>query len=132
MRTYELMFVTDPRVPDEDVTALTDEMIALLSANGGVTVTKKEFWGRRKLAYEIAKLNEGKYVLVYFASEPGAAQIADVERRLGQNDKVLRFLTIRTDEDLKRAGIPLPLEVETETEPEATEEATETTETAEA
>ncbi|MEM7052105.1 MAG: 30S ribosomal protein S6 [Acidobacteriota bacterium] len=130
MRTYELVFITDPRVSDEDVTALADEYKAILSGDGGVVVTKTEFWGRRKLAYEIQKVTDGKYVVVYFASEPGAAQISEVERRLGQNDKILRFLTIRTDEDLKRAGIPLPLEVEVESSEE--DETAESGETAEA
>jgi small subunit ribosomal protein S6 len=112
MRTYELVFVADPRASDDGVIALADEYKKML-ADGGATVTKTDFWGRRKLAYEIEKVNEGKYVVVYYASEDGG-RIAEDEQRLQQNDQVLRVLTIRTDVDLKRAGRPLPLEVEPE------------------
>jgi small subunit ribosomal protein S6 len=109
MRTYELVFVADPRASDDEVTALADEYKGMLAA-GGARVTRTDFLGRRKLAYEIEKVNEGKYVVVYFVGENGNPPVVDVERRLQQNDKVLRFLTVRTDVDLKRAGLPLPLE----------------------
>jgi small subunit ribosomal protein S6 len=103
MRTYELMFVVDPRVADEDVVALTQEYKQMISA-GGSQVTKEESWGRRKLAYPIAKLNEGKYVLLGIESEGGKSSLPEVEHRMRQNDKILRYLTVRTDEDLKRAA----------------------------
>jgi len=103
MRTYELMFVVDPRVADEDVVAMTQDYRHMIEA-GGLEVTKEENWGRRKLAYTIDKLNEGKYVLFYIQSQDGSTKLHDVEHRMRQNDKVLRFLTVRTDEDLKRAG----------------------------
>ncbi len=103
MRTYELMFVVDPRVADEDVVAMTQEYKQMISA-GGSQVTKEESWGRRKLAYPIAKLNEGKYVLLGIESEGGKSSLPEVEHRMRQNDKILRYLTVRTDEDLKRAA----------------------------
>ena len=103
MRTYELMFVVDPRVADEDVVAMTQDYRHMIEA-GGLEVTKEENWGRRKLAYTIDKLNEGKYVLFYIQSQDGSTKLHDVEHRMRQNDKVLLFLTVRTDEDLKRAG----------------------------
>jgi small subunit ribosomal protein S6 len=103
MRTYELMFVVDPRVSDEDVTTMSQEYKNMISA-GGATVTAEENWGRRKLAYTINKLNEGKYVLFYVSSETGKNSLPEVEHRMRQNDKILRYLTVRTDEDLKRAA----------------------------
>ncbi|HUO87344.1 MAG TPA: 30S ribosomal protein S6 [Thermoanaerobaculia bacterium] len=109
MRTYELMFIVDPRVADEEVASLTEEVKGLLTANGG-QVIREEQWGRRKLAYEIDKLKEGKYVLLYLGGEDGQLQIAEAELRMRQNDRILRYLTVRTDEDLKRAGLPLPTE----------------------
>jgi small subunit ribosomal protein S6 len=112
MRTYELVLVYDPRVADDEVSALTGEVKNLLTAPGGVTITKTEVWGRRRLAYEIKKVNEGKYVVVYFAAEDGRAPVGEVEKRLLQNDRVLRFLTTRTDLGLKRAGLPIPTEVQ--------------------
>jgi small subunit ribosomal protein S6 len=103
MRTYELMFVVDPRVSDEDVTGLTHDYRQMITT-GGSEITKEESWGRRKLAFPINKLNEGKYVLFYIQSQDGKTHLAEVEHRMRQNDKILRFLTVRTDLDLKRAG----------------------------
>ncbi|HLX06976.1 MAG TPA: 30S ribosomal protein S6 [Thermoanaerobaculia bacterium] len=103
MRTYELVFLVDPRVADEDVVAMTQEYKQMITA-GGSQVVKEESWGRRKLAYPIAKLNEGKYVLLGVESEGGKTSLPEVEHRMRQNDKILRYLTVRTDEDLKRAA----------------------------
>ncbi len=103
MRTYELVFVVDPRVSDEDVVQLTQEYKQMI-VTGGAQVTKEESWGRRKLAYPIAKLNEAKYVLLGVESEGGKNSLPAVEHRMRQNDKILRYLTVRTDEDLKRAA----------------------------
>jgi small subunit ribosomal protein S6 len=103
MRTYELMFVVDPRVADEDVVAMTSEYKNMITA-GGAQITAEENWGRRKLAFPIDKLNEGKYVLLYVGSETGKSALPEVEHRMRQNDKILRYLTVRTDEDLKRAA----------------------------
>src|SRR5262245_21578891 len=103
MRTYELMFVADPRVGDEDVVTMTQEYKNMITA-GGSQITGEESWGRRKLAYPINKLNEGKYVLLYIGSEGGKTALPEVEHRMRQNDKILRYLTVRTDEDLKRAA----------------------------
>jgi len=72
--------------------------------SGGSEVTKEESWGRRKLAYSINKVNEGKYVLLYVSSENGKTALPEVEHRMRQNDRILRYLTVRTDEDLKRAA----------------------------
>lgn len=109
MRTYELMFIVDPRVADDEVASLTEDVKGLLTAKGG-QVIREEQWGRRKLAYEIDKLKEGKYVLLYLSGEDGELPIAEAELRMRQNDKILRYLTVRTDQDLKRAGLPLPTE----------------------
>ncbi len=103
MRTYELMFVVDPRVADEEVVTMTQEYKNMIAA-GGSQITGEESWGRRKLAYPINKLNEGKYVLLYIGSEGGKTALPEVEHRMRQNDKILRYLTVRTDEDLKRAA----------------------------
>lgn len=109
MRTYELMYITDPRVSDDDVLAITEDVKSLLTTKGG-EIVRVEQWGRRKLAYEIDKLKEGKYTLLYLAGEGGELNIAEVEYRMRQNDKILRYITVRTDQDLKRAGLPMPSE----------------------
>ena len=107
MRTYELMFLVDPRVPDEDVVTMTNDYKQMITAGGG-EITGEENWGRRKLAYPINKVNEGKYILLYIQSEGGKTSLPEVEHRMRQNDKILRFLTVRTDEDLKRAARKKP------------------------
>ena len=103
MRTYELVFIVDPRVSDEDVVTLTQEYKQMISA-GGSEISTEENWGRRKLAYPIEKLTEGKYVFLGVTSKDGKTSLPEVEHRMRQNDKILRYLTVRTDEDLKRAA----------------------------
>lgn len=109
MRTYELMYILDPRVSEEQLMSISSDVKELLTANGG-QVLREEHWGRRKLAYEIEKLKEGKYILLYLAGDPEELNIQEVEYRMRQNDQILRYLTVRTDEDLRRAGLPLPTE----------------------
>ena len=104
MRTYELAIVADPRLSEEEFVALVDETKQLVSNRGGELV-REESWGKRKLAYPIENLTEGRYTFLYLQMEPAkTALIPEVELRLKQNDKVLRFITVRTDEDLKRAA----------------------------
>ena len=104
MRTYELAIVADPRLSEEEFVALVDETKSLVASRGGELV-REESWGKRKLAYPIEKLTEGRYTFLYLQMEPAkSALLPEVELRLKQNDKVLRFLTVRTDEDLKRAA----------------------------
>jgi len=104
MRTYELAIVADPRLSDEEFVSLVTETKDLIATRGGELV-REESWGKRKLAYPIHKLTEGRYTFLHLQMEPGAtALLPEVELRLRQNDKVLRFLTVRTDEDLKRAA----------------------------
>ncbi|HYQ83328.1 MAG TPA: 30S ribosomal protein S6, partial [Rubrobacter sp.] len=94
-------------VADEDVVTMTNDYKTMIT-NAGSQITAEENWGRRKLAYPIEKLNEGKYVLLYVSSEGGKTALPEVEHRMRQNDKILRFLTVRTDEDLKRAARKQP------------------------
>ena len=108
MRTYELMFVVDPRVSDEDVVTMTNDYKNLITAAGS-QITSEENWGRRKLAYPIEKLTEGKYFLFFISSENGKTSLPEVEHRMRQNDKILRYLTVRTDEDLRRAARKHPV-----------------------
>lgn len=129
MRTYELMVVLDPRMSEDEAAGLTDDIRTLVE-NSGAEILKTDNWGRRKLAYEIQKLSEGRYVLFYLSTEDGNHSLTGVERRLQQHDQVLRYLTVRTDEELRRAGLPLPTAEEPEEETTAEAAATADTETA--
>lgn len=102
MRTYELMYVLDPRLSDEEADGVNDTVRKLVTGSGAA-ITREESWGRRKLAYPIEKQTEGRYMLFYLHAEKAFTGVPEVERRLEQNDKVLRYLTVRTDPDVKRA-----------------------------
>ncbi len=102
-RTYELVLIADPRLSDEESVALTDEFRDMLQADGTTEVTREESWGKRKMAYPIEKFNEGRYHVYYVEADPKST-LPEVEQRMRQHDRVLRFLTVRTDLDLKRAA----------------------------
>ena len=101
-RTYELALVLDPSLSDEEVAAMVDEYKSMVTGSGA-TISREESWGKRKLAYPIKKLTEGRYVFLYIIAEDLIPPFREIEFRLGQNERVLRYLTVRTDEDLKRA-----------------------------
>lgn len=101
MRTYEIAFIAAPNVADDDLTKLNSQIEHIVTDRGG-KITKVDNWGRRKLAYRIGRFDEGLYTFVYV--EGSGQEIAEVERRLRVTDFVIRHLTVRTDEDLKRAA----------------------------
>jgi len=98
-RLYEVMFIVRPDVAEEDV----DKLIAGFStnvANGGGVVKTVEKMGRRKLAYMVRKFNDGNYVLL--TVEAGGPVILELERRLRVTEPVIKFITVRIDEEEKR------------------------------
>lgn len=94
------MFISAPTVADDDLSRLVSNLKAIVTERGG-NVTKEENRGKRTLAYRIDKFNEGIYTLLYI--EGSGNEISEVERRLRVTDFVIRHITVRTDEDLKRA-----------------------------
>jgi small subunit ribosomal protein S6 len=99
-RVYEVVFIVDPDTSEEDLTRLTENLRAIVTDQGG-NVTKSEVMGRRQLAYKVGRKNEGVYVL--FEIEGTGREIAELERRMRVSDQVLRYLTVRVDEDRQRA-----------------------------
>jgi small subunit ribosomal protein S6 len=99
-RVYEVLFIVDPETPDEETTRLTEYLRNIVTEQGG-TVTKAENMGRRQLAYRIGRRNEGVYVL--FEVEGTGREIAELERRMRVSDQVMRYITVRVDEDRQRA-----------------------------
>jgi len=99
MRTYEVLYILSPQVPEEEANAISTE-VKRVAESTGATLKNEEAWGRRRLAYPIHKFNEGIYHLLVFES---ASSLAEVDRRMKNNDRVLRHMIVRTDEDLKRA-----------------------------
>ena len=104
MRTYELLFIVAPTESDEAVDALV-EQLRTVAQDRGATVAKVDKMGRRKLAYPIrvspTTYTDGNYVVMTL--EGSGAEIAELERRLRVTESVIRYLTVRIDEDLKRA-----------------------------
>ncbi len=100
MRVYEQLFIMKPDVLEEEITAFIDQMKAYITTAGG-TVDKVENWGKRRLAYKVDKFKDGNYVLMQFSSEVTTVS-KEVERRLRVADSVIKFLTVRIDETLKR------------------------------
>ena len=99
-RVYEVIFIVDPDTQEEEMTRLTQNLSGVVTDQGG-TVTRNEVLGRRQLAYRIGRKNEGVYVL--FEVEGTGGEIAELERRMRVNDQIMRYMTVRVDEDRQRA-----------------------------
>ena len=99
-RIYEVMYIATPDAADDDIAKLNDAITKLVEKEGG-TVEVVEGWGRRKLAYPINKKNEGYYQLLEI--EGSGQEIAELERRFRVNDLIMRYMTVRVDEDRKAA-----------------------------
>jgi len=98
-RIYEELFIVKPDAPDEEVDQYVEQLRGQLTSLGA-TVDKVDKWGKRKLAYKVDKYREGTYVLFQFTA--GAEIVKELERRLRVSDLVLKFLTVRIDQTLKR------------------------------
>jgi small subunit ribosomal protein S6 len=99
MRSYEELFIVRPDAPEEEVDPLIEQLKNVITHGGG-SLEKTEKWGVRKLAYRVMKYNEGQYILLQFNAP--AETVSELQRRLRVADLVLKFLTVRTDEKLKR------------------------------
>ena len=99
-RVYEVVFIVDPDTGEEDLTRLTESLQHIVSEQGG-TVAKTENMGRRQLAYRIGRKTDGVFML--FEIEGTGREIAELERRMRVSDQVMRYLTVRVDEDRQRA-----------------------------
>jgi small subunit ribosomal protein S6 len=100
MRKYEVIFIVRPDVPEEEVDKLIAQTQGVVGGAGG-TVEKVEKMGRRRLAYRIRKYREGFYVLLTLTGTGDT--VKEVERRFKVTDVVIKYLSVRVDEDLKRA-----------------------------
>ena len=99
MRVYEELFIVKPDTPEEEVDAYIGQIKDLITTGKG-TVDKADKWGVRKLAYRVQKYNEGLYVLIQFTAP--AELVKEVERRMRVTDTVIKFITVRIDEKLKK------------------------------
>ena len=99
-RQYDLIFICRPDTPEADI----DKVIATLehtATEKGAKIEKTEKWGRKRMAYRVHKLREGFYVYMILKSSHGEV-VKELERRLKVSDPVIKYLTVRVDEELKR------------------------------
>ena len=99
-RAYEVMFIVRPDVTEEDL----DKLVSTLqnhATSAGATVKNAEKMGKRRLAYDVKKFQEGQYVLLVLNADGKA--IHELERRLRVTEQVIKFITVRTDEEQQRS-----------------------------
>ena len=94
MRPYEIMVILDPTLDERTVAPSLETFLSVVRKDGG-TVDKVDIWGKRRLAYEIAKHGEGIYAIVDVKAEP--ATVSELDRQLNLNESVLRTKVLRTD-----------------------------------
>jgi small subunit ribosomal protein S6 len=98
-RTYEIMFIVRPDVEEAELDKLVEGFSANVTSGGG-EVKSVEKMGRRRLAYTVRKFNDGFYVLLNVAAQ--GSLITEIERRLRVSEQVIKFITVRMDEEEKR------------------------------
>jgi small subunit ribosomal protein S6 len=99
MRVYEELFIVKPDAVTEEVDAYIGQVKEIITTAGG-SIEKEEKWGNRKLAYRVQKFAEGGYVLLQFSATPET--IHELERRMRVTDMVIKFITVRIDEKMKK------------------------------
>jgi small subunit ribosomal protein S6 len=100
-RTYEIMFIVRPDVEEVELDKLIETFSGYVTGGGG-TVKTTEKMGRRRLAYTVKKFNDGFYVLLIV--DAPASLISEIERRLRVSEQVIKFITVRMDEEDKRVA----------------------------
>jgi len=98
-RTYELMFIVRPDMTEEDQDKLISTLEHAVTSSGG-QVKNVEKMGKRRLAYVVRKFHDGLYILLTF--EGGGGLVHELERRLRVSESVIKFLSVRVDEEQKR------------------------------
>ena len=98
-RVYEVMFIVRPDVEDEEADKLIESLSNTVKTGGGAIKTVEKL-GRRKLAYQVRKFNDGNYIL--FTIEAMGPVVLELERRLRVTEQVIKFITVRIDEEEKR------------------------------
>ena len=99
-RLYDLIYIVRPATPEDEIKKV-EHTVEHACTEKGAKIEKSEHWGTRKLAYRVAKHREGIYIYFQIRTTHGEL-IAEIERRLKVQDSVIKYLTIRLDEDLKR------------------------------
>ncbi len=100
MRTYEVVFIAAPTLASEELDGFIDHIKTVVDSKNGKLI-KIDNWGKKSLAYRIKRFRDGYYVVLTI--EGDGSTIAELERRFRVTDYIIRFLSVRIDEDLKRS-----------------------------
>jgi len=100
VRNYEVVFIAAPTLTGEELDAFINHAQTVIEGKNG-KVVKVDNWGKKSLAYKINKFREGYYVVLSIEAEGGA--IAELERRFRVTDFIIRFISVRIDENIKRS-----------------------------
>jgi small subunit ribosomal protein S6 len=103
MRNYELMVILDPNLDERTVAPSLDTFLRVITGDGG-TVEKVDIWGKRRMAYEIAKNAEGIYAVLDVVCEPDT--VKELDRQLSLNESVLRTKVMRREANRRSTGAP--------------------------
>ena len=98
-RTYELMFIVRPDMTEEDQDKLISTLETAVTSSGGA-VKSTEKMGKRRLAYVVRRFHDGLFILLTFEGSGGL--VHELERRLRVTEPVIKFLSVRIDEEQKR------------------------------
>ncbi len=121
MRRYEIVFIVDPELSEEQRQPLFDKLKGLVPEDQGLLV-KFDDWGHKRLAYEIKKHTRGYYVLMDFCGN--GALVKEIERNMRLDDRILKYMTVVTDKTVDVEGVKAEMEAakEQESKPEPVEQ----------
>ena len=100
MRNYEVVFVAAPTLTSEELDGFISHIQTVVEGKNG-KIVKVDNWGKKSLAYKIKRYREGYYVVL--SIEGDGSTIAELERRFRVTDYIIRFISVRIDEDVKRS-----------------------------
>lgn len=106
-REYETTYILRPNTPNEGVAEVNTRIRGIIEGMGG-KILKVDNWGKRRLAYEVAKERKGIYLYWQYLAQPGVVE--ETERNLRMLDSVIRYLTVKVDENVDVTARPTELD----------------------
>ena len=102
MRRYETIYIANPNLDDEALKEVVTKFSDLIKKQKG-SIVKIDAWGKRKMAYEVKRFDKGHYVLLDFCGLP--EMVTELERNLKLDDRILKYSTVKIDEDVDPAEL---------------------------